>query len=220
VANAAFGGTLLFSAPLLKPTPLAVLPVPGQPWQLADLIGGGQPSHADSGLYAATAEGANEATFGQFLLSRTRTGYFFSGSPRLGAQGQTYPSAEVAQVAQAHPEVMGAAVVIAPAAQLLNRTTVTLLVFLDPGRELHEVVGTLRPELERRLDLEMGARYRPDTLCFYPLAPRRTEQGDVDSEWCRWQFLSGTLDRKSKDDLFRMLGHLRRLLAPASTPGA
>jgi hypothetical protein len=217
VANAAFGGTLLFSIPQVKPAHFAVLPAPGQPWQLADMIGGGQPSHADSGLFAATGEGVDEATFGQFLVSRTRTGFFFAGSARLGAHGQTYPSGEVAEVAETHPEVTGASVVIAPGAQQLNRTTVTLVVFIDPSREPHEVVGVLRPELERLLDLEMGARYRPDTLCFYPLAPRRTEQGVVDPDWCRWQFLSGTLDRKGKDALFRMLGHLRRLLAPART---
>ncbi|XXF80712.1 AMP-binding protein [Myxococcaceae bacterium GXIMD 01537] len=216
VANAAFTGTLFFSPPQGRPSHFFVLPTPGQPWELGALIGGGGPSHGESGLYTASGEGASDATSGQFLLSRTRTGFFLAGSPRLGSRGQTYPAAEVVEVIERNPDVVGAAAVVTPASQPLHQTAVSLLVFIDPGREFSDVVGLLRPELERRLDLEMGARYRPDTVHFYPLAPRRTEEGAVDAEWCHWQFLSGALDRKAKDEVFRMLGHLRLLLTRAS----
>lgn len=212
VANAAFGGSLLFSAAQARPSPFSVLPTPGQPWQLADVLGSGQPSRADSGLYAALGEEAQEAAFGRFLLSRTRTGYFFAGSPRLGAHGQTYPEREVLQVVQSHPGVVGAAVVITPASPQLHRTRVSLLVFTPP---LEQSPGELRAGLERRIARELGARYRPEQVCFYPLTPRRTEQGEVDADWCRWQFLSGALDRKASDELFRLLTQARWLLARA-----
>jgi hypothetical protein len=215
LANAAFCGSLFFSSLQVRPSHQSILPAPGQPWQLADLLGGGQPSHAESGLYAATGEGVDEASFGHFLLSRSRAGYFFAGSTRLGANGQTYPTAEVVGVVAAHPEVAGASVVITPAAQPLHRTVVTLLVFIDPAREPSSMARELRPALERHIDQELGARYRPHAVCFYPLLPRRTEDGAVDHDWCRWQFLSGTLDRKGKDELFRMLGQVRQLLSQA-----
>jgi hypothetical protein len=215
LANAAFCGSLFFTSLQVRPTHLAILPAPGLPWQLADLLGGGQPSHAESGLYALTGDGADEATFGRFLLSHTREGYFFAGSTRLGANGQTYPVAEVVEVVAAHPDVKGTSVVITPASQQLNRTVVTLLVFVDPAWEPSSMARELRPALERLIDLELGARYRPHAVCFYPLLPRRKEDGAVDHDWCRWQFLSGTLDRKGKDELFRMLGQVRQLLSQA-----
>jgi len=219
VTNAAFGGSLLFSPAQPKPGSFSVLPTPGQPWRLADLLGTGQPSHGESGLYAATGEGLDEATFGRFLLSHTRTGYFFAGTPRLGSRGQTYPEREVLEVVEAHPDVLGATVVITPGgAPLLHSSLVKLLVFIDPAGEPSSLVGVLEPELKRRIDVELGERYRPDTLHYYPLSPRRTDQGGIDRDWCRWQFLSGTLDRKAGHELFRMLGHLRQLLTRVHEP--
>jgi hypothetical protein len=237
VANTALGGSLVFSKPLARPSPLAtppgsrteadalalkllhqeqpspfaVLPAPGQPWELADVLGNGQPSRADGGLYAAKGKGLTEASFGRFLLGRTRTGYFFSGSLRLGAHGQTYPEREVVQVVEKHPEVTGAAVVITPASQQLNRARVVLLVFTPPEGP----AGELQAGLERLIDLELGARYRPEQMCFYPLMPRRTEEGAVDADWCRGQFLGGNLDRKSKDALFLKLSQVCWLLSEA-----
>jgi hypothetical protein len=215
VANAAFGGSLFFSRTGARSSPFSVLPTPGQPWQLAEVLGGDQPSRADSGLYAALGEMAQEASSGRFLLSRTRGGYHFSGSPRLGAQGQTYPEQEVVRVVESHPEVTGAAVVITPAASPLHHTRVFLLVFTRPTATPTRLAHERRAQLERLIDQQLGERYRPETMCFYPLTPRRTEQGGVDADWCRWQFLSGTLDRKSNDELFRMLSQVRWLLAHA-----
>lgn len=217
VANAAFGGSLLLSPAQPRPSPFSVLPTPGQPWQLADIMGGGQPSRTDSGLYAAVGEGAHEASFGRLLLSRTRTGYFFSGSSRLGALGQTYPEREVVQVVESHPDVLGAAVVITPLSPHLNATRVALLVFLTPDEEPTRPSEELRLELEQRIELELGARYRPEMVCFYFLMPRRTKQGEVDAAWCRWQFLSGSLDKKNNDELFRMLSQVRWLLSQTRT---
>jgi hypothetical protein len=215
VLNAAFGGSLLFSPPRLRPDLIAVLPAPGQPWQLADLLGSGQPSHEDHGLYSALGEDSLKETCGAFLLSRSRGGYLLAGSPRPNVRGQTYPLLEVVTVVEAQPAVRGASVVLSPASRPLQPTRVSLLVFVDPSREPSQVASELQPELEQRLDLELGTRYRPHAMYFYPLTPRRTAEGGVDHDWCRWQFISGTLDRKSQDELFRLLAHVRQLLAQA-----
>ena len=212
VLNAAFGGSLLFSPPRMRPDFFAVLPAPGQPWQLAELLGSGQPSHEDNGLYCPLGEEALQEACGAFLLTRSRNSYLLAGSSRLGLHGQTYPVLEVVEVIEAHPAVRGASVVLSAAARPLQPTRVSLIVFVDPSRAPSQLAAELRPELEQRLDLEMGTRYRPHAMYFYPLTPRRTEAGGVDHDWCRWQFVSGTLDRKSQDELFRLLAHVRQLL--------
>jgi hypothetical protein len=217
VACAAFGGALMFSTRKEKLSQLLVLPAPGQPWQLSDLGGSGEPTFGDGGLYTPLGPDADEATFGHFVISRTRGGFFYAGSMDLGRHGQTYPSEEVAAVLEEHPEVDGACVVILPAAEMLNKTRVTIAVFIDPGKDPDKVGAKLRGELEQRIISEMDVRWLPDQMRFYPLVPKRIE-GKVDHDWCRWELSSGALDKKSKDELFRLIATLEKMVTtePAS----
>ena len=76
-------------------------------------------------------------------------------------------------------------------------------------------------DLRRRIELQLGAEFLPDRFEFFPLHPRRRE-GQLDDAWCRAQYLSGALHRKTSDPLFQALTALRTHVvqgAPARGPG-
>jgi hypothetical protein len=218
LVSAALGGALLFSPHRLQLQQLSVFPVPGEPWQLSDLIGNGEPAYGDSGLYQPMDDDADPETFAQFVIGRTGPGWVYAGSMKIGRNGQTYPEREIAALIEGHPEVDAACVVVIPAAELLNKTRVILVVFIDPGKDADAIAGKLRPALEQRIVSEMGARWMPDQVRFFPLVPHKVE-GVVDSAWCRWELTSGALDKKARDELFRLFAILEKQLSGPDPSG-
>jgi hypothetical protein len=214
LVSASYGGALLFSPPTLEPG-LEVLPAPGIPWMLAESLTSPNPTSSDSGVLVSTEPDAPEAAVGRFLLGDLGHGMFLAGSADEGKAGTTYPAEEVVAVAERHPAVDGASVVVNRGVRTLNSARIVLLLFVDPASDPRPSQGRLIQEVEESLRVEMGQDNLPDQLRVYPLAPRLTEDGGLDHDWCRWQFLTGQLQMKASDELFRLTSLARRLATPS-----
>lgn len=215
LSNAAFGGSILFSSRHPTRSPLAVLPAPGQAWALVDVAMPEQPAQGDFGLYAGAAAQADPDAWGRFVLSRGRGELYFGGAVPPGFHGQTYPADEVVRLVESHPDVEAASVVLLPT-QDVNATRLTLILFAEPSpTDPHKFPRVVR-QIESLIARELGPRCVPSQTRAFPLVPRRREDGSVDRDWCKWQFQSGALDRKSRDHIFMTLHALRRALGRAA----
>ena len=99
-------------------------------------------------------------------------------------------------------------VVVAPG-RTTNDADVILLAFIDSeaasgGRRASDVSVSALKDLIRR---ELGAVHVPHRVEIFPLHPR-WKKGQVDAEWCRSQYLSGTLTTKRRMPVFLTLSRL------------
>jgi len=214
VVSAAYGGAILFGPPQPEPQ-LEVLPGPGMAWALAESTLGRTVSSSDSGVLICDEEGAAEPTVGRFMMGDTGPALFVAGSADEGRSGTTYPVEEIVAAAEQHPAVDCASVVVNRAVRLMNDARIVLLIFVDPSRDPRSSAGQLSDELQELLRIEMGERLVPDQIRIYPLCPQRTEDDTTDHSWCRWQFLTGELQSKADDELFRLMSMARRTVVRA-----
>lgn len=222
LANAAFGGSIFFSPRHPTRSPLSVLPAVGQPWSLMDIALADQPAQGDMGVYAGAAGQADPDAWGRFLLSKIRGEFHLGGSTIVTFQGQSYPATEVIQLAEADPEVESASVVLVPT-QGVHGSRVTVLVFAEPSAEDPLKLDRMERRIVERVARELGAGFRPTQVRAFPLVPPHGRDGRPNHEWCRWQFLSGGLDRKAREHMFTTLHGLRRsleLLARGHAPSS
>jgi hypothetical protein len=213
LANAPTGGAMLASAPSQQAPQAILWPVPGQTWQLSEIGGGTVPALGASGVFTVLRDDADDPSMPRVVLAETSDGWLFSGPMERGPSGTSYPVEEVARVVETHSEVAAASVVLVPG-RWLNDARVVLLAFVDgtPTRG----TSVLASELEALLEREMGEGVRPDRVEVYPLRPRYVE-GAVDHAWCRSEYLSGSLGRKAKSELFVTLSRLGWIVGAPNT---
>ncbi|HET9932102.1 MAG TPA: hypothetical protein VFQ35_15470, partial [Polyangiaceae bacterium] len=203
------GGALLRGPTLNDEPSLRAWPVAGRPWLLTEVLGGTLESLHDSGIYTPLhAEKAIEGA-PRLILSRGERGYECSGALDLGPDACTYPIEEVSRVAERHPAVTYASVVVS--GRGINSANVTLLAFCEDPSAVD------RTDVLRWLEREMGARLLPGRVEVFALLPRLGKEG-VDHGWCRSQYLSGALTKKASDPLFTMISRLSYLMS--APPGA
>ena len=210
--SAAAGGSVLWSTRQGKRMPLSVLPAPGVPWELRDMTATDQIAQGGTGVYMPSETQVPLNRSAGFLLSRFADGYVFSGSHQPLTNGVPYPSAEVIELIGSSAEANGASVVSQLVSEPLFQHENTLLVFVDEALLSSQGEKALQDRYTIWLTGELGEGAKPDRIRFLPLYAKRDDNGDVDHDWCRTQFLDGSLERKSQDDLFRELGRLRRVV--------
>jgi hypothetical protein len=217
--NAATGGVELFSPRGAPPVCLRAWPVPGRTFQLSEVAAGDMSALNDMGVYTVMdGEDPAELPLPRMLLAARGDGYLFVGAIDHGPEAQVYPGAEVAGVAAQLPAVRHASVVIAPG-RLMNDARTVLVVFTDDARGAEgriELPVTI-PEIKSRIAAEMGERFVPERVAIYPLRPRLVD-GVIDEDWCRSQFLSGSLDAKARSELFVLISRIGYILA-GGAPG-
>lgn len=202
VACAAAGGAHLAGAPVPRVPAARVTPAPGRDWQLSEIAGAPLPALRGTGIYTALRGGETEPALPRLVLTRDGDGFLLAGALDPGRDAQAYPATEVARVAERHPAVRHAAVVVTPGS-LPNDAHVALLAFHE------DTAGTPpAPAVEALIVREMGERFAPDRIEVFPLRPRLCD-GVADVARCRSHYLSGALHRKSRAELFVLLSRLR-----------
>ncbi len=219
VTSAAAGGTVLWNAPRTPTSTvsgLGVFPVPGETWQLSEVGAAGEPVPAlgDSGIYTLLRDEEPALGVPPIVIAKFQDAYMLAGPLEPGPAGISYPTLEVAAVAEKHPAVRAASVFVG-AGRHLNDARVVLLAFTD---DLAAVASPPVTELRALVDREMGPGFTPDRIEVFALRPRFTEEGRVDHAWCRSQYLGGTLGRRSRSELFLTLSRLGWILGEAAEP--
>ena len=213
--DAAAGGALLFSSRsknLVVPTN-HVLPAPGVEFKLAaaDLSGQKAPGHY--GIFLPAGE---KKECGFLFLSRAGDGYFIGGTRLPRRAGHFYSHVEVEAVVQELPFVVGAATLALPEPGETSRFLFILLVFAG-GNVLP---ADARLQIERHIALQLSPDHLPDAIETYELYPRRLESDAgpiVDGDWCRTQYQTGQLFKKTQRKSGQLLTALRRACSTLAT---
>lgn len=85
-----------------------------------------------------------------------------------------------------------------------------MLVFLGVKTGIEE--ARLLSEIRSVIASDMGDEFQPDKIEFFPLYPRFVSGVEVDHEWCRDQYLKGSLFRRNKGEFFRNTTRLREFI--------
>jgi hypothetical protein len=197
------GGAVLASARRVRELHTEAPPAAGRRWALRDVNMSGQQAPGDLGVFTLLPD--KERPPGYLVLTRAYGVYHYGGPRTVRRDGRVYPGAEVARAVEPLPFVRGATVVPAPTGGVAGHYRQVLLVFTGAQKQ---DVGPWMQEIRRLLELQLGSEHLPDRTEFIPLYARRVK-GRVDEEWCRAQYLTGALHRKSSDPLFRSLTELR-----------
>jgi len=211
--DAALGGCTLFSTRRKGTVHLEVMPSAGVPWQLfnpavpelgpvaghgalALVLPGGDPEAPSLTGNIVAGAGAGQGCV-----------WSFAGTLAGTDQGRRYPESEVLDLLRELPGGVDCCICREPLLGGDPEAAVALLVFTAGSQAPDE--SALLGEIVRRITAQMGPEFVPDRIRFFPLKPRRDENGELDQVWCRDQYLSGALFRKSRDDLYRTLSQLR-----------
>jgi hypothetical protein len=207
--QSALGGCSLFSTKRQGQANVQVLPSPGVQFGLAEPAGGDSESVADYGLFSLVALGSEngEKTATASILAKSRREYLFVGSGVSRRGGRTYPRAEVLEVIQNLPECSLSSVVEVPSFEAGRDPVFVLLVFMGGKGGVGE--AGLIQAIFKAIEREMGKEFLPDRIHFFPLHPRGAAEGELDHHWCREQYLTGGLFRKSREEIYRTLAQLR-----------
>ena len=210
--EAAGGGASLFSVRRRGWAHVNVLPSAGVPWMLADPADGESEAAGDFGFFAqqpfpGTQVGVRCTAN---MLARTGKEWLFAGSGLSGRAGRVYPRAEVMTAIRQLRYGKDCVMAETPPSGTESRPVFVLLIFTVgmTGERQAETGRNLMQYIERNL----GEEFVPDRIRFIPLSPRRDTEGNVDRTWCREQFLSGGLYRKSQNEVFQCLSLLRESL--------
>jgi hypothetical protein len=118
--------------------------------------------------------------------------------------------AEILAAIGSLPHCSRSSIVAAPALGADVNPNFVLLLFIGghPGVEQ----AAVRKKILATIAREMGKEFFPDRIQFFPLYPRGDDEGNVDHHWCRDQYLTGSLFRKSREEMYRSLAQLREYL--------
>lgn len=205
VNAAAAGGVGLFSPPSTQAPSVRVWPTPGQAYRLGELGAGQVRALNDAGVFTLLRGEDIDPALLQAVVGRWGEGYAYGGSLEGGPDSHPYPSELVERVVTTLPAVRYAAAFPAPG-RWLNEARVVLLAFVE-GRHPSEPRPVELFEIEGLITRELGARFVPDRIEVVPLRPR-LDEGRVDRAWCRSQYLTGSLHRKVRSEVFLLLGRL------------
>ena len=206
--DATWGGAVLCSARRVGDVHTEAPPAPGRPWALRDFTGSGQEAVGDAGLFTPLpAEGRPPA---YVVLARVRGQYQYAGAREPRREGRVFPFAEVAQLLREGPGPRLDAVGLAlPVSGVAGAYRGVLLVFTG---DLPPDVTVSDADIRRRIEQALGPDALPDRIERFALHARRVDgaaDGPVDEDWCRTQYLTGSLRRKAQDPLFQALTTLR-----------
>jgi len=210
--DAALGGCSLFSIKRQGQANLQVLPSAGVPWGLADPAGGDVDSVGDYGAFSpATLGGAEgERTALGSIIAKGHKEWLFVGSRVSGRAGRTYPRSEVLEAIRGLPECAYCSIVEAPLFGRGGDPAFALLLFIGGKKGVEQ--AAVRSAILRVIERSMGKEFFPDRIHFFPLYPRGEGEGSVDQDWCRDQYLTGGLFRKSREETYLCLAQLREYL--------
>ncbi|OJH40302.1 AMP-binding protein [Cystobacter ferrugineus] len=197
------GGAVLASPRQVRDLHTEAPPAAGRSWALRDVNMSGQHAPGDLGVFTLLPD--KERPPGYVVLTRAYGVYHYGGPRTARRDGRVYPGAEVSRAVEQLPFVRAATVVQAPTGGVAGHYRQVLLVFTGAQKPNE---GAWMQDIRRYLELQMGGEHLPDRTEFIPLYARRVK-GRVDEEWCRSQYLTGALHRKSSDPLFRSLTELR-----------
>lgn len=213
LVDPAAGGAVLVSPRRVRDLHTESPPAPGRRWALSDINMSGQEAAGDVGMFSLMPDKGRPPPY--VVLTRSFGVYHYGGPRTARREGRVYPSEEVAELVQSLPFARGAAVVPAPTGGVAGHYRYVLLVFTGAQPQQS---GVWLQTVRRGIELELGAEHLPDRTEFIPLYPRKVK-GQVDEPWCRMQYLTGALYRKSTDPLFQALTVLRgHLLEKAEPP--
>lgn len=209
---AALGGSLAVSPKSLVPDPMRVVPAPGLPWSLHDVTGVGVAVPVDSGLLAV--EGFATSQVGELMVAGMGDAYGLAGSLRPRVDGRPYPEQEVVALAELHPAVRFAAVVVIPDRAVMNHGSARLLLFVDPLWAGAQQAGlaVLSRSIQEAVESELGQGAHPERVEAFTLSPRLLNER-VDPVWVNGQYVSGMLYKKQPMGAFAALAKIRRLVA-------
>ena len=208
--DASTGGCSFYSIRRKGMAHMNVLPVPGSAWSLGNLAGGGE-AIGDSGIFClskpGTSEGEQIATTS--LIVENGGEWTFAGTIISNRKGRVYPAEEIL-------EMLGNM-----RARVTFRFSITGVPLMDPGSgpsiDLLVFAGSrtgideamLLTKIRETIKEEMGDEFQPDRIAVFPLYPRFLSGTEMDHGWCRDQYLTGGLSRRSRGEIFKCITQLR-----------
>ncbi|MFM7202005.1 MAG: AMP-binding protein [Myxococcota bacterium] len=159
------------------------------------------------------------------LLVRMGQEWAYGGSRFPSRSGRLYPHDQVlALVSQRDPagqEIVQGVLLVLPQVGVANAKRFVLLVFLGderldfPAAQLE----ALRQQLVRRVGWALGDEAVPDRVELLQMAPRMLKD-QPDEGWCQRLYLSGRLQKRTQDPLYRAVRGLKAALKEAQEVGS
>jgi hypothetical protein len=209
--DAAFGGCSFFSVRRKGMAHMNVLPAPGRAWSLADPSGGDSEAIGDSGVFCLSAPGApdEEKRSTTSLIAGSSGEWVFTGTSICSREGRSYPADEIHEILL---NVLGRSNLFCSISDVSLSDTgrgsrIVLLVFKGSRADIDETV--LTSKIRGTIAEEMGNEFQPDRIVLFSIYPRFLSDKEVDHDWCRSQYLTGGLSRRSRGEIFRCITRLR-----------
>lgn len=209
--DAALGGCSLFSIRRKGMAHMNVMPAPGSAWCLGDLSGMGNGSSADIGIYFISAPGTpgDEMRGTADIIARNRQEWIFTGLNVFNKEGRTYPVQEILESLRNMESRYSffSSFVDIPRIDPGSGHRGVLLIFRGAKAGFDDAV--LLSQIRSLITQEMGDEFQPDEIEVFPLYPRFLQDVEVDHRWCRSQYPTGSLFRRSRGEIFRCITRLR-----------
>lgn len=209
--EASLGGCSLFSLKYLGQTNVNVLPCAGLSWCLTDVSGSNLETVMDYGILSLAPpgmQGEKAATLN--ILAKDRNEWYFIGSQKPSRAGRFYPFSEVLETLQNLLFGFCSSIVEVPASGSDSVSRFVLLVFLGARTDVDK--AAVSKKIHDRIEITMGKEFLLDGIRYFPLYPKQGPDGTVDHDWCRFQYLTGALFRKSRQEIFTCLTRMREYL--------
>jgi hypothetical protein len=219
--DAALGGCSLFSIRRKGMAHVNVMPVPGSSWCLGDLSGGDYTPPVDAGAYSISAPGApeKEERATADIIVKNGHEWIFAGINACHREGRIFPVSEVLdtlKVMEARYNFSFSFVDVPQIDPGIGHRAV-LLIFRGAKTGFDDAV--LLSHIRSLITQEIGDEFQPDKIEGFPLYPRFLQDAEVDHQWCHSQYLSGSLFRKSRGEIFQCITRLRGCVMNMGTVG-
>lgn len=219
--DAALGGCALFSIRRKGMAHMNVMPAPGSAWCLGDLSGVEMGSSADIGTFTVSAPGTSgdEMRGTADVIARNRQEWIFAGLNVFNKEGRTYPVSEILDSLRN----MGvrysffSSFVDIPRIDPGSGHRGVLMIFRGAKAGFDDAV--LLSHIRSLITQEMGDEFQPDEIEIFPLYPRFLQGVEVDHQWCRSQYLTGSLFRRSRGEIFQCITQLRECIMNVEAVG-
>ena len=208
--DAASGGCSLFSLKVKGKAHSSVLPSAGTRWKLCDTSGNDLVSFGNFGILSVETLGRDDETMQltPSIISRYKNEWLYTGSHVRGRYGRYYPKKEILEAIESIPECHLSSIADLPDSQIPGRHRFVLLIFKGAEADIDEAES--RSKIDSVIAAQLGDEFIPDRIEFFPLYPRRNEDRTIDHDWCQFQYVTGLLFNKSKDEMFQCVTRLRK----------
>ncbi|MCP3940801.1 MAG: hypothetical protein GY710_04875 [Desulfobacteraceae bacterium] len=208
--NVAMGGCLLFSRKRKGQALQNVLPMPGRKWQLAMMADDTNQALGSLGFFSVNASlGNGEESYlpTPCIISKIFLEYVLVGLDVSSRNSVCYPKDLVVKIVRAMDVCPDSVLVEIPDMKTGTAPQFHLLVFAGTGQTIDS--AAIINDIKYTIKSEIGKEFFVDDIRIFPLFPRRTQENDIDEDWCSFQYLNGGLNQKSRNDLFLSLSILR-----------